>query len=51
MFPDIKEKDYLGEGGYRVDDKAGKVGQLPATAHNRLACWNSLPLEVATGHQ
>ena len=25
VFPDIKEKDYLGEGGYRVDDKAGKV--------------------------
>lgn len=25
MFPDIKEKDFLGEGGYRVDDKAGKV--------------------------
>ena len=25
VFPDIKEKDYLGEGGYRVDDKGGKV--------------------------
>lgn len=25
VFPDIKEKDYLGDGGYRVDDKAGKV--------------------------
>ncbi|CAK0743080.1 hypothetical protein CVIRNUC_001442 [Coccomyxa viridis] len=25
VFPDIKEKDYLGEGGYRVDDKAGKA--------------------------
>ena len=25
VFPDIKEKDFLGEGGYRVDDKAGKV--------------------------
>lgn len=26
VFPDIKEKDFLGEGGYRVDDKGGKVG-------------------------
>ena len=25
VFPDIKEKDFLGEGGYRVDNKAGKV--------------------------
>lgn len=25
VFPDIKEKDFLGEGGYRVDTKAGKV--------------------------
>lgn len=25
VFPDIKEKDFLGEGGYRVDSKAGKV--------------------------
>jgi dolichyl-diphosphooligosaccharide--protein glycosyltransferase len=25
VFPDIKEKDYLGEGGYRVDDKGGKA--------------------------
>ena len=25
VFPDIREKDFLGEGGYRVDDKAGKV--------------------------
>ena len=25
VFPDIKEKDYLGEGGYRVDAAAGKV--------------------------
>ncbi|KAK9846648.1 hypothetical protein WJX81_008403 [Elliptochloris bilobata] len=24
VFPDIKEKDFLGEGGYRVDDKGGK---------------------------
>ncbi len=33
VFPDIKEKDYLGEGGYRVDDKAGKV--LWVLNHNR----------------
>ena len=32
VFPDIKEKDYLGEGGYRVDDKAGKVNPQ-RTAH------------------
>ncbi|EIE25593.1 STT3 subunit of Oligosaccharyl transferase [Coccomyxa subellipsoidea C-169] len=25
VFPDIKEKDFLGEGGYRVDSKAGKA--------------------------
>ena len=31
VFPDIKEKDYLGEGGYRVDDKAGKVRRLSET--------------------
>jgi len=34
VFPDIKEKDYLGEGGYRVDDKAGKVKQC--AKHNHL---------------
>ena len=25
VFPDIKEPDYLGERGYTIDDKAGKV--------------------------
>lgn len=25
VFPDIKEPDYLGERGYSIDDKAGKV--------------------------
>ena len=25
VFPEIKEKDYLGEGQYRVDALAGKV--------------------------
>lgn len=27
VFPDIKEPDYLGERGYTIDDKAGKVRQ------------------------
>ena len=26
VFPEIKEKDYLGNGNYRVDGEAGKVG-------------------------
>ena len=25
VFPEIKEKDYLGNGNYRVDSEAGKV--------------------------
>lgn len=29
VFPDIKEPDYLGERGYTIDDKAGKVSLLP----------------------
>ena len=28
VFPDIKEPDYLGERGYTIDDKAGKVELL-----------------------
>ena len=32
VFPDIKEKDFLGEGGYRVDDKAGKVTSMRTSA-------------------
>ena len=28
VFPDIKEPDYLGERGYTIDDKAGKVEPL-----------------------
>ena len=35
VFPDIKEKDFLGEGGYRVDDKGGKARPR---AHAR-TCW------------
>jgi len=31
VFPEIKEKDFLGEGGYRVDDKAGKA-RVPGAA-------------------
>lgn len=30
VFPEIKERDYLGaDGSYRIDDKAGKVLPLP----------------------
>ena len=29
VFPDIKEPDYLGERGYTIDDKAGKVMHVP----------------------
>ena len=29
VFPEIKEKDYLGNGNYRVDGEAGKVGHPP----------------------
>ncbi len=32
VFPEIKEKDFLGEGGYRVDDKAGKARAPGAAA-------------------
>ena len=28
VFPEIKEKDYLGNGNYRVDSGAGKVNIL-----------------------
>lgn len=31
VFPEIKERDYLGaDGSYRIDDKAGKVAPLPS---------------------
>ena len=48
VFPDIKEKDYLGEGGYRVDDKAGKVRRLPRTMltvalHAAKVCGRRVP--------
>ena len=33
VFPEIKEKDYLGNGNYRVDSQAGKVRAGPH------ACW------------
>ncbi len=33
VFPDIKEPDYLGERGYTIDDKAGKVSFLCNTSH------------------
>lgn len=37
VFPEIKEKDYLGNGNYRVDADAGKVGlALPLRPHKRL---------------
>ena len=36
VFPDIKEKDFLGEGGYRVDDKGGKVGACARVSWARL---------------
>ena len=29
VFPEIKEKDYLGNGNYRVDSQAGKVMPYP----------------------
>ncbi len=25
VFPEIKEKDYIGEGSFRIDDKVTKV--------------------------
>lgn len=28
VFPDIKEKDYLAQGNYRVDDQAPPVSRL-----------------------
>ena len=28
VFPEIKEKDYIGEGAYRVDNKVTKVRRL-----------------------
>ena len=31
VFPDIKEPDYLGERGYTIDDKAGKVMHVSST--------------------
>ena len=31
VFPEIKERDYLGAGNYRVDSQAGKVSGL--------RCW------------
>ena len=44
VFPEIKEKDYLGNGNYRVDADAGKVGpHLPLGPHKRLhALGNAL---------
>lgn len=29
VFPDIKEKDYIGEGSYRIDEKVTKVRAVP----------------------
>ena len=28
VFPEIKERDYLGNGNYRVDSQAGKVSLI-----------------------
>ena len=30
VFPEIKERDYLGNGNYRVDSQAGKVSLVRA---------------------
>ena len=45
VFPDIKEKDYLGEGGYRVDDKGGKVGR-GVPPNNPISKNQVLPLRM-----
>ncbi len=43
VFPDIKEPDYLGERGYTIDDKAGKVSFLRRTSqlpHTQIHYWS-----------
>lgn len=37
VFPDIKEKDYIGEGSYRIDEKVTKV---PALCHMNVPAIN-----------
>lgn len=29
VYPDIKEKDYIGDGSYRIDEKVTKVTASP----------------------
>ena len=38
VFPEIKEKDYLGQGNYRVDSQAGKVGSSQCGHRKRFEC-------------
>lgn len=39
VFPDIKEADYLGERGYSIDDKAGKVELMCITEFAFAQVW------------
>ena len=49
VFPEIKERDYLGQGSYRVDSQAGKV--LASYAWTDVVLdphtWNSIGLPTA----
>jgi hypothetical protein len=44
VFPEIKEKDYIGDGSYRVDNKVTKVRRLWFASPHVLVCGKSTGL-------